>query len=101
MAGPNHRALTGKPMDNAPFGKTAGGEFANDSITRDNRDARSLHPAGRATGRKPTVIDLHSKKSSDQSRGNYGVARNKLAAAYRMADHAKPTSVTTPRRASR
>ena len=82
MAGPNHRALTGKPMDNVPFGETSGRKFANDSVTRGNRDVRSLHLAGPTASRKPTVIDLHSKKSGGQGRGDYGVARNKLASAY-------------------
>jgi hypothetical protein len=86
----NHRCLPAKSVNDSPRRETAGGEFANDSITRNNRVVGSLHLAGRTAGCEPAnaaSIDLHAKETASQSRGNCSVTHDKLAIPMRMSDH--------------
>jgi hypothetical protein len=96
-----HRAFTIEPVHDPAFRETADSKFANDLIAGNDRNAGSLHFAGRATSRKTTVIELDAKETTSQGRGNSGVARDEFAAAMRMPDHGDSPRLQMPGATSR
>jgi hypothetical protein len=101
MARLQHRRFTFEAMNNAPGGKAAYCEFANNGIAGNDRNTGALHFTARPTRRETATVKRHAKTAPWQGRNNHGVARDDTVALGVSYSHGESTRLQMPSMTSR